>query len=340
MNALLSIEDLTVQYRTRNGYSLAVEDVNLEIKKGEIFGLVGESGSGKSTLGKAIVKLLPVSAEIPAGKIFFKNRDIITLSEQTINNEIRGKEISMVLQNPQNALNPVFKVGTQLVDILYFKNNKNIKRKNLKKDAIEMLKKTGISDPEYRFEEYPHQFSGGMKQRVLLAMAFISHPSLLIADEPTTALDVTIEAQILALLKDLVQEYGTSILYITHDLGVVSEITDRIAVMYAGKIVESAKTDDLFDEPLHPYTRALLKCLPGYSSKEQLATIPGQVPNLNNKPTGCNFCPRCDYCFALCHKEEPRLRQYKADHSVACFLYNQEENDEAKDEKANNKEGA
>lgn len=321
MDSILSIEDLTVQYKTKKGYARAVEDLNLMINSSEVFGLVGESGSGKSTLGKAILKLLPGSAEIPSGKIYFKGRDILGLKEKIINNEIRGKEISMVTQNPQNALNPVFKVGTQLVDVLYFKNNKKIKRKDLKEDAIDILKKMGISDSEYRFDEYPHQFSGGMKQRVMLAMAFISHPSLLIADEPTTALDVTIEAQILELLKDLVEEYETSILYITHDLAVVSEITDRIAVMYAGKLVEVAKTNDLFDDPLHPYTRALLKCLPGYSSDEKLATISGQVPDLDDKPVGCNFCPRCDSCFDLCEIEEPELLEYKPGHLVACFLY-------------------
>lgn len=321
MDTILSIENLTVQYKTKKGSARAVEMLDLKINRSEVFGLVGESGSGKSTLGRAILKLLPDSAAIPAGNIYFKGRDILGLEEKIINKEIRGKEISMVIQNPQNALNPVFKVGTQLLDVLYFKNNKKIKRKNLKQDAIDILRKMGISDPEYRLDEYPHQFSGGMKQRVMLAMAFISHPSLLIADEPTTALDVTIEAQILELLKDLVEEYETSILYITHDLGVVSEITDRIAVMYAGKIVEVARTDDLFDNPLHPYTKALLRCLPGYSSTEKLATIPGQVPDLDNKPVGCNFCPRCDSCFDLCEKEEPELLEYKPGHSVACFLY-------------------
>ena len=321
MDTILSIENLTVQYKTKNGYARAVEDLNLEISSGEVFGLVGESGSGKSTLGKSLLKLLPDSADIPSGKINYKGRNLLDLDEKVINNEIRGKEISMVIQNPQNALNPVFKVGTQLIDVLYFKNNKKIKRKNLKQDAVDMLRKMGISDPDYRFDEYPHQFSGGMKQRVMLAMAFISHPSLLIADEPTTALDVTIEAQILELLKDLVAEYQASILYITHDLAVVSEITDRIAVMYAGKLVEVARTDDLFNDPLHPYTRALLECLPGYSSDKKLATIPGQVPELDDKPVGCNFCPRCDACFDLCEKEEPELLESKPGHSVACFLY-------------------
>ena len=321
MENILSIENLTVQYKTKKGYARAVENLDLKINRSEVFGLVGESGSGKSSLGKAILKLLPDSADIPNGNINFKGRDILKLEEKIINNEIRGKEISMVIQNPQNALNPVFKVGTQLIDVLYFKNNKKIKRKNLKQDAIDILRKMGISDPEYRLDEYPHQFSGGMKQRVMLAMAFISHPSLLIADEPTTALDVTIEAQILELLKDLVEEYETSILYITHDLGVVSEITDRIAVMYAGRIVEVARTDELFSNPLHPYTKALLRCLPGYSSAEKLETIPGQVPDLDNKPVGCNFCPRCDSCFDLCEKEEPELIEHKPDHSVACFLY-------------------
>lgn len=322
---LLSIEDLVVQYWTPQGYAKAVDHVNLYIKSGEVFGLVGESGSGKSTLGKAILKLLPDSAEVSQGKIFLNGEDLIQLTEKDINKRIRGKEISMVIQNPQNALNPVFKVGTQILDVLYFKSDKKVSRKDLKPEAIEILRKMGISDPEYRFEEYPHQFSGGMKQRVMLAMAFISHPALLIADEPTTALDVTVEAQILDLLQELVAEYGTSILYITHDLGVVSEITDRIAVMYAGKIVEVASTDELFNNPLHPYTSALLGCLPGVQDKEELTTIPGQVPDLNDKPSGCNFCPRCDYCFEKCLEAEPALYAEGNEHFVACYLYDEVE---------------
>ncbi len=226
----------------------------------------------------------------------------------------------MVIQNPQNALNPVFKVGTQILDILYFKSKKQKSRKELKKEAVEILKKVGISDPEYRFNEYPHQFSGGMKQRVMLAMAFISNPSLLIADEPTTALDLTVEAQILNLLSNLVDEYKTSILYISHDLGVVAGLSDRIAVMYAGGIVEVAQTRELFDNPNHPYTKALLKCLPDYQKTDELETIPGEVPDPGNYPEGCKFHPRCKYSFARCLEEEPQLEEIVSEHFSACFL--------------------
>jgi peptide/nickel transport system ATP-binding protein len=324
-NEVLAIENLDVEYKNKGKYLNVLEDINLDICKGEIVALVGESGSGKSTLGKTILRLLPDSARIKNGKINFKGEDICNLSEKNFNNQIRGKEIAMVFQNPQNALNPVFKVGTQILDVLYFKSNKKVKRKHLKNKALEILKKVGISDAEYRFDEYPHQFSGGMKQRVMLAMAFISNPSLLIADEPTTALDLTVEAQILKLLAELVEEYQSSIFYISHDLGVVSGLSDRIAVMYAGKIVEIAATKELFSDPNHPYTEALLKCIPDYKKKEKLITIPGQVPDLGNHPVGCNFHPRCRYSFELCRKEEPELIEINSGHFSACFLNREKE---------------
>ncbi len=316
---ILEIKDLVVNYKTGRGIARAVNQVNIKIDKGEVFGLVGESGSGKSTLGKAILQLLPWSADIPEGEIIFRGKNLLELSEREINKDIRGKEISMIIQNPQNALNPVFTVGKQILDVLYFKSDRKTDRKNLKAKAIDILKKMGISDPEYRFNEYPHQFSGGMKQRVMLAMAFISNPSLLLADEPTTALDVTVEAQILELLQGLVEEYGTSILYITHDLGVVSEVTDKIAVMYAGNIVEIAKTRELFANPLHPYTIGLLDCMPGKESRDFLATIPGRVPDLTDLPSGCNFSPRCEKGTEGCKDKTPELVEVEADHYVACF---------------------
>jgi peptide/nickel transport system ATP-binding protein len=317
---ILKIKDLAVEYRNKGSYLRVLENINLELEKGEILALVGESGSGKSTLGKTILRLLPDSARIKSGSIMFKGEDICNLSEKDFNDQIRGQEIAMVFQNPQNALNPVFKVGTQILDVLYFKSKKQKTRKQLKKEAVEILKKVGISDPEYRFGEYPHQFSGGMKQRVMLAMAFISNPSLLIADEPTTALDLTVEAQILNLLSNLVEEYKTSILYISHDLGVVAGLSDRIAVMYAGRIVEVAATKELFADPNHPYTEALLKCLPDYKKTEELQTIPGQVPDLGNYSTGCKFHSRCSYSFERCRKEDPNLKEIGSNHFSACFL--------------------
>ncbi len=316
---ILEIRDLVVEYSTRRGYARAINGASFSLEKGEIFGLVGESGCGKSTLGKSILRLLPKSARIKEGDIIFKGDKILSWPENKINREIRGKEISMVIQNPQNALNPVFTVGTQILDVLYFKSGKKKRRAQLKGRAIEILKKMGLSDPEYRLNEYPHQFSGGMKQRVMLAMAFISNPSLLIADEPTTALDVTVEAQILELLKGLVADFGTSILYITHDLGVVSEITDRIAVMYAGHLVEVAPTEELFNNPLHPYTKGLLRCLPGVETGEILPTIPGQVPDINNPPSGCKFNPRCQQVMSECRQDIPLLQLKSQGHHVSCF---------------------
>lgn len=317
---ILKINDLAVEYKNKGSYLRVLENINLDLERGEILGLVGESGSGKSTLGKTILRLLPDSARISKGSIFFKGKDICNLSEKDFNDQIRGQEMAMVIQNPQNALNPVFKVGTQILDVLYFKSKKQKKRKELKSEAIDILKKVGISDPEYRFKEYPHQFSGGMKQRVMLAMAFISNPSLLIADEPTTALDLTVEAQILNLLANLVEEYKTSILYISHNLGVVAGLSDRIAVMYAGRIVEVAQTESLFDDPNHPYTEALLNCLPDYQKTEELQTIPGRVPDLGENPEGCNFHPRCSYSFDRCREEDPELKKIATNHLSACFL--------------------
>mgnify|MGYP000117192591 CR=1 FL=1 len=317
---ILKINDLAVEYKNKGKYLRVLQDINLELEKGEILALVGESGSGKSTLGKTILRLLPDSARIAGGSIFFKGKDICNLPEKDFNDQIRGQEMAMVIQNPQNALNPVFKVGTQILDVLYFKSKKQKSRKELKKEAVEILKKVGISDPEYRFNEYPHQFSGGMKQRVMLAMAFISNPSLLIADEPTTALDLTVEAQILNLLSNLVEEYKTSILYISHDLGVVAGLSDRIAVMYSGQIVEVAETRVLFDHPNHPYTKALLKCLPDYQKTEELQTISGQVPDPDNYPKGCKFHPRCSYSFDRCRQKDPRLEEIDSEHFSACFL--------------------
>lgn len=317
---ILNINNLAVEYKNKGSYLQVLENIDLGIDKGEILGLVGESGSGKSTLGKTILRLLPDSARIKKGSIRFKGENIFDLSEKKFNKKIRGQEIAMIIQNPQNALNPVFKVGTQIFDVLYFQSSQKKKQKDLKKEAVNILKKVGISDPEYRFDEYPHQFSGGMKQRVMLAMAFISNPALLIADEPTTALDLTVEAQILNLLSNLVEEYKTSILYISHDLGVVAGLSDRIAVMYAGQIVEVANSKKLFDSPNHPYTEALLKCLPDYQKKDKLQTIPGEVPDLENYPVGCNFQSRCNYSFDRCQKENPNLEKIAPDHFSACFL--------------------
>ncbi len=322
---VLDVQDLVVEFNSRQGKVTAINNISFDIRKGEVFGLVGESGSGKSTTGLAILKLLAKTGKIKSGKILFKGQDLVKKDQRWINKEIRGNNISMVIQNPQNALNPVFTVGEQIIDVLKYNNYMDkANKKDFKKKAIEILSEMGIADSNYRIDEYPHQFSGGMKQRVMMAMAFISNPSLLIADEPTTALDVTVEAQILDLLRGLVDKYQTSVLYITHDLSVIHEITDRTAVMYAGNIVEMAPTIELFDNPIHPYTKGLLSCLPGKNKRDEiLPTIPGKVPGLANLPAGCNFCERCDESLPVCRDNEPELIKIKDNHYVSCFRYNE-----------------
>lgn len=320
---VLDINNLIVEFSSRQGKARAIDNISFHINKGEIFGLVGESGSGKSTTGLAILRLLAKTGEIKNGEIIFEKDDLVRKNKRWINKNIRGNKISMVIQNPQNALNPVFTVGEQIIDVLKYNNymDKN-RKKSFKKKAIEILKEMGIADPEYRIDEYPHQFSGGMKQRVMLAMAFICNPSLLIADEPTTALDVTVEAQILKLLRGLVDKYETSVLYITHDLSVIHEVTDRTAVMYGGNIVEMAPTDKLFKNPAHPYTKGLLSCLPGKNKRDEiLPTIKGKVPSLTELPKGCNFCERCDDSLSKCEKEEPEFIKIAKDHYISCFHY-------------------
>jgi peptide/nickel transport system ATP-binding protein len=324
---MLEIKNLKVEYLSRGGRGTAVEDVNLTIKKGRILGLVGESGSGKSTLGWSILKLLPRTARIVDGEILFEGKNLLTFSEKKMNNDIRGNRVSMIIQNPHQSLNPVFTISSQICDILFFHKNKShgdmglVERsykKNVNK-ACDILDKMGIADVKKRIGEYPHQFSGGMKQRVMMAMAFITNPDLLIADEPTTALDATIEAQILELLKNTVRKVKTSVLYITHNLGIVSELADNTAVMYAGSIVEEGKTSELLNNPMHPYTEALLNCLPGRQDRKQsLFEIGGAVPSIFSLPTGCKFHPRCHYRKENCTKARPLLAKQGSERFVAC----------------------
>jgi oligopeptide/dipeptide ABC transporter ATP-binding protein len=320
METLLSIRNLHTYFYTHYGVVKAVEGVNLEIQKGEILGLVGESGCGKSVTALSIMRLIPnPPGKIVEGEIIFKQEDLLEKSEEEMR-KIRGNEISMIFQEPMTSLDPVFTVGEELTETIGL--HRKLTRARSKGKAIEMLKKVGIPESEKRMNEYPHQLSGGMQQRVMIGMALCCNPSLLIADEPTTALDVTIQAQILKLIKDLQKDFGTAILLITHDLGVIAENCSQVAVMYAGNIVEYAGVEPLFEKPLHPYTVALSKSIPRLDvTTRRLKIIKGMVPNLVDPPRGCKFHPRCEKAFEICSQKSPLLTEVEKGHEVRCWLY-------------------
>lgn len=320
---LLEVNNLSVEYIIGKMSIPVLDNVSFAVGAGEIVGIAGESGCGKSTLGLAVARLLPESGAITNGQVFFKNRDLAKLSDREMDKEIRGNEITMVFQNPESALNPVFRIETQLNDFLKFQETDGNRRtkQERRRESIRLLTETDIADVEARISNYPFEFSGGMKQRVMIAMALSSGASLLIADEPTTALDVTIAAQINQLLAKLVSTHGCSILYVSHDLGLLSEICDRIVIMYAGKIVESGTVEQVFGDPIHPYTKALIAAVPGEQSVgNRLSDIPGQVPPLNKRPVGCNFAPRCPFAFSECLERDPDFELKKKSHGAACFL--------------------
>ncbi|MCJ7729443.1 MAG: ABC transporter ATP-binding protein [Sedimentisphaerales bacterium] len=326
---LLTVKNLSTYFFTEEGVARAVQGVNLCIKKGETFALVGESGCGKSVTALSIMRLVPAPAgKIIGGEIVFENRDLLGLSERRMR-ALRGNKIAMIFQEPMTSLNPVYTVGNQIVETIRLHQHKNTGEAWT--DAVEMLRKVGIPDPQQRVSEYPHQMSGGMRQRVMIAMAISCKPALLIADEPTTALDVTIQAQILDLLGELQEREGMSILLITHDLGIVAERAEDVAVMYASRIVEVAETGRLFAEPLHPYTQGLLKSLPrlGISAK-RLQTIPGVVPEPLHFPRGCKFHPRCPtgHDDKRCQSVEPELREVQTSRCAACWYARGYETDE------------
>ena len=321
---LLDVRGLSTQFETREGLLRAVDDLHLKLERGQTLGLVGESGCGKSMLAYSLLRLVPPPGRVVSGEIFWKGRDLMALSEEEIR-KVRGREIAMVFQEPTAALNPVLTVGEQVAEPLriHFK----MSRRQAKEKAAELLQAVRIPDPVRRLQDYPHQMSGGMKQRALIAMAIACSPDLLIADEPTTALDVTVQAQILDLLSRLKEEFHLSVILISHDLGVVAQNADRCAVMYAGRIVEEASVRSIFLEPKHPYTEGLLRSIPRPGSnkdgKKKLSAIEGTVPNLAALPPGCAFGPRCPARFEPCDGKSPVLLEVAPKHLAACYQYSE-----------------
>ena len=320
---ILEVKGLKTQFFTEAGVVRAVDGVDINVRRGEVLGIVGESGCGKSVTSLSIMRLISQPGKIVAGKILFDNEDLIDVPESQMV-KIRGNRISMIFQQPQSCLNPVFRIGEQLAEVLYI--HQNLDREEGKKRAVDLLAMVGIPEPASRAKSYPHEMSGGMAQRVMIAMALACVPELLIADEPTTALDVTIQAQILDLMRNLKSQTDTAIILITHDLGVVAEMCDHVIVMYAGRVVEEASVEDLFASPKHPYTEALIGSTPvlGESDKE-LITIPGSVPNLIDLPGGCKFAPRCvariENNLERCTEEEPDLIPVGPARHVRCWLH-------------------
>ena len=321
---ILEIKGLCVEFQTAEGTVRAVNRLDYTLSKGEKLGIVGESGSGKSVSSLGIMQLIPnPPGIITQGSILYKGQDLVKYSEKEMQ-KIRGNEISMIFQEPMTSLNPIIQCGKQIAEPLRLHHGMN--KKEAMEKAVEMMKSVGIANAEVRAKEYPHQMSGGMRQRVMIAMALACRPQILIADEPTTALDVTIQAQILDLIRKLNEELGTSVLFITHDLGVVNELCDTVIVMYAGRIVERASTADLFAKPLHPYSVGLLNAIPKITKERApLETIEGMVPNPTERLEGCSFWPRCPHATEQCKKAEPPVCQMGEDRMVRCWLYAKED---------------
>ncbi len=326
--ALLEVNDLTVEFYTEDGVVTAADELTFSVESGEKFGVVGESGAGKSVTALSLMRLIEEPGRITDGEILFKGEDILEMSESEVRS-IRGNEIAMIFQDAQTALNPVYTVGEQISEAI--RHHLDYSEADARDRAVQLMDDVGIPEPDTRYDDYPHQFSGGMQQRVVIATALSCDPDLLIADEPTTALDVTIEAKILDLIENLADEYDTAVQLITHDLGVIAEVCDRVMVMYAGRPVEKAPVDDLYYDPKHPYTVGLMSSIPRVGEKrERLQTIPGTMPDLVELPSGCSFHPRCPFAEDACTKKEPPLVDHETgqaadgdtdQHAAACLEY-------------------
>ena len=318
---ILDVKNLHVYFDTYAGVVKAIRDVSFHVNKGESLAIVGESGSGKSVTVQTVMKLIPMPpGRIASGEILFKDRDIVKMNEAEMR-KIRGGEIGMIFQDPMTSLNPTMTVGKQIAEGIMM--HQKVSHKEAMAKALEMLKAVNIPNPEERLNSYPHQFSGGMRQRVVIAIALACNPDLLIADEPTTALDVTVQAQILDLMNELKSKMNTAIILITHDLGVVADLAERVIVMYGGEIMEEASVHDIFKDPKHPYTWGLIKSIPRLDidrEKEKLSSIDGTPPDLFNPPVGCPFAPRCEYAMEICKKEKPGMRNGGNNHRISCWL--------------------
>jgi len=315
---LLRVKDLQVQYATRAGLVKAVDHVDLDVYRGETLGLVGESGCGKSTLGFSILRLVRPPGEIVGGQILFDGQDLLQKTEQEMN-RIRGRRIAMIFQDPMTCLNPLQRIDNHFIETVRT-HERQVRPKDARQKAAELMNRLGILAS--RLVDYPHQLSGGMRQRVMIGLALVLNSDLIIADEPTTSLDVIVEAQILELMKELKDAFNLTMILITHNMGVVAELADRIAVMYAGKLVEVAKATQLYDKPLHPYTQGLLRSIPNIRLEaHKLETMPGSPPDLIEPPPGCRFHPRCPYVMERCSQETPPMKEVEAGHRAACWLY-------------------
>ncbi|MFA4916932.1 MAG: ABC transporter ATP-binding protein [Syntrophales bacterium] len=318
---LLEVKNLSTHFETKEGTIRAVDGVDLVVNEGDTLGVVGESGCGKTVLALSIMRLVPTPpGRIVSGNIMFDGIDLLRLKEKEMQ-KMRGKVISMIFQEPMTSLNPVLRIGEQIVEVI--RRHQDFSKEESLYRAVEMLQLVGIPSPERRIRDYPHQLSGGMRQRVMIAIALSCNPRLMLADEPTTALDVTIQAQIIDLINNLKKQVGTSVVMITHDLGVIAEATQCVAVMYAGKVVEYGQVEDIFSLPLHPYTVGLMESIPKIDrgADSRLTAIPGVVPDLHNLPRGCRFLDRCSYVMKTCTEEEPELKEETPGHSVRCWKY-------------------